>query len=104
MCDSRTIKRLPSAPRLNLTSAPTSPEQTVQEFQKHWMAIARKVIADTEDVGERFAEEARRIHYQEVPERGIRGIVTPDEREALAEEGIEVLSLPIPANLKQPLQ
>ena len=43
-----------------------------------------------------FAEEARRIHYGEIEARGIRGQTTPDEREALRDEGIEVMSLPDP--------
>jgi hypothetical protein len=64
----------------------------------------RHVLANTEDVGERFADEARRIHYGEVAERGIRGQATPDEREALLDEGIEVMPLPLPAALKEPLQ
>ena len=56
------------------------------------------------DVGQRFAEEARRIHYGEVEVRGIRGIATPDEAKALREEGIEFASLPVPQALKEPLQ
>jgi hypothetical protein len=55
-------------------------------------------------VGERFAEEARRIHYGETDARGIRGVASPQERQALHEEGIEVLSLPIPPALKGPVQ
>ena len=62
------------------------------------------MLANTEDVGERFADEARRIHYGEAAERGIRGQATPDEREALRDEGIEVMPLPLPAALKEPLQ
>jgi hypothetical protein len=69
-----------------------------------WLHAVRYAMAHTEDVGERFAEEARRIHYGEIASRGIRGQATPQEREALHEEGIEVLSLPIPAALKGPVQ
>ena len=68
------------------------------------MKMARAVIANTEDVGERFAEEARRIHYREAPERGIRGVASPDEARELADEGIEVFSLSIPDALKEPVQ
>lgn len=63
------------------------------------MEFARKVIAT--DVGDQFAEEARRIHYKEVPEHGIRGTATTEERSALAEEGIDVVSLPLPDVVKQ---
>jgi len=54
----------------------------------------RKWVASTEDVGAGFADEARRIHNQEAPERPIRGVATVDETRALHEEGIPVLPLP----------
>lgn len=117
MCADRTITRMPSAPRLNLSGAraPTSENSgsgTTQtavapasgDLQAAWLAAARAVLARTEDVGERFAEEARRIHYGESENRGIRGQVSADEREALRDEGIETFALPIPAALKDPLQ
>jgi hypothetical protein len=66
--------------------------------------MVRHVLASTEDVGDRFAEEARRIHYGETQERGIRGQASAQETEALVEEGIGVLPLPIPKALKEPLQ
>lgn len=47
-----------------------------------------------EYVGDRFAEEARRIHYQETEPRGIYGEATPKEASDLVEEGIEVHPLP----------
>jgi hypothetical protein len=112
-CESADVSRMPSAPRLNLSSAASKPEdngaalaraQAQAQAQAAMMDILRKVVANTEDVGERFVEEARRIHYQEAPERAIRGVASPAECEALADEGIEVVSLPIPAALKQPLQ
>ena len=49
-----------------------------------------------ENVGERFPEEARRIHYEEVPTRSIRGVATADETRELLEEGIMVLPAPVP--------
>jgi hypothetical protein len=54
----------------------------------------REVIRNTEDVGRRFPEEARKIHYDEVPARAIRGQASQDEAEALREEGIDFASLP----------
>ena len=108
LCDDTLIVRLPSTPRLNLSGAreaepaPQPPPQL--EAQAQWMKVVRHVLAHTEDVGERFADEARRIHYGEAAERGIRGQATPGEREALRDEGIEVMPLPLPAALKGPLQ
>ena len=58
------------------------------------MQMVRRVVADSEDVGPRFAQEARKIHYGEGKVRCIRGQASHEETEALLEEGIEVLSLP----------
>jgi len=54
------------------------------------------VLLNTENVGERFPEEARRIHRKEAPQRNIRGVATREETEDLLEEGIAVVPLPVP--------
>ena len=59
--------------------------------------LIEHVIRNSEDVGAAFPEEARKIHYQEAPERRIRGTASTEEVDALREEGIEVVALPIPA-------
>ncbi len=112
LCGDKTIGRLPSAPRLNLGAVAPTPSPTAAAtasgssapatMQHVWMEAVRQVMARTEDVGERFPEEARRIHYGEVEARGIRGQATPEQREALQEEGIEVVALPVPPALKGP--
>jgi hypothetical protein len=111
LCADKVVVRLPSAPRLNLSGArepqPTAvatPPDPALALQAQWMEMVRHVVANTEDVGERFADEARRIHYGETAERGIRGQATAEQREALADEGIDVHPLPIPAALKDGLQ
>ena len=110
LCGDTGISRLPSAPRLNLGAQPVpAPKQEVAAMpdvaiQRAWLQMVRHVMANTEDVGERFAEEARRIHHGESEERGIRGQASPEETEALLEEGIGVLPLPIPKGLKGPVQ
>lgn len=118
LCSDAVISRLPSAPRLNLsgtrevqpaTAAPSaeparSTEVAPVALQAAWLQAVRQLLERTEDVGERFAEEARRIHYGESEERGIRGQASPREREALRDEGIETLAIPLPAALKGPLQ
>ena len=106
--DTQVAKRL-SAPRLNLGAQP--PQQpgrdvmtaTDPAMQAQWLKMVRHVLANTEDVGERFAEEARRIHYGEAQERHIRGQATGEETQSLLEEGIGVLPLPIPKTLKGPV-
>lgn len=104
LCESTNISRRPSAPRLRKSvNAPSAPGQLApQDVQQQVMALMRKIVARSEDVGERFAHEARRMHYDEVPERPIRGTASRAECEALADEGIDVL--PLPSVLKQSLQ
>jgi hypothetical protein len=112
LCADRIVSRLPSAPRLNLSGAkqPAPAQEAAPaaanpaDMQKAWLQAVRQVLANTEDVGARFAEEARRIHYGEAAERGIRGQASPDERRALQDEGIDVMPLPVPTALKGPLQ
>lgn len=105
ICDSCSITRLPSAPRLSISGAQEpQAKDTNAQVQSRILDFVRKVISNTEDVGVRFAEEARRMHYNETPERAIRGVASAEEREALSEEGINVISLPLPEALKQPLQ
>ena len=120
LCADATITRLPSAPRLNLSGArapePKPADTAIADapsavssgpspapaaaMQAMWLQAVQRVLRNTEDVGERFPEEARRIHYGETEHRGIRGQASAQERAELAEEGIEVMPLPIPAALK----
>ncbi len=125
VCGNADVVRLPSAPRLNLSgarapaaevsrevepassdaSAPASVEHAVQgSATQRFVEAVAELLKSTEDVGTRFAEEARRIHYGERDAKAIRGQATPAEREALADEGIEVFTLPVPVPPKTPLQ
>jgi len=118
LCNDAEVRRLPSAPRLNLSGAQApqatpaaSPAATAAatvarsaDMQSAWLQAVRQLVERTEDVGERFAEEARRIHYGEVAQRGIRGQASPEERQALLDEGIETVAIPLPASMKGPLQ
>jgi hypothetical protein len=118
LCNDAEVRRLPSAPRLNLSGA-QAPQATpaaapaatatatvarTADMQSAWLEAVRQLVERTEDVGERFAEEARRIHYGEVAQRGIRGQASPEERQALLDEGIETVAIPLPASMKGPLQ
>jgi hypothetical protein len=113
VCSDTSITKRLSAPRLNLAAArvemPASQNlvantSTDQGLQTAWMAVARRIMASTDDVGERFAEEARKIHYGESKERGIRGQASRAETEALIDEGIAVMPLLLPEALKGSLQ
>jgi hypothetical protein len=103
VCDSADLTRVPSAPRLNISSG-TPAQLATASPQSVWLRALRELIQNTEDVGPRFAEEARRIHYGEVAERAIRGVASERERIELHEEGIEVIAVPVPPIAKEPLQ
>ena len=74
------------------------------ELQAALLKMVRHVVANTEDVGSQFADEARKMHYGETEQRNIRGQATPEETQELLEEGIQVMPLPLPESLKGPLQ
>ena len=117
LCNDAEVTKMPSAPRLNLghgtqdsasavSAAPAQDvaQMTPQHLQAAWMKMVRHVMANTEDVGHKFAEEARKIHHGEVEHRNIRGQASREETEALLDEGIDILPLPGPVGLKEPLQ
>jgi hypothetical protein len=125
LCGERDITKKLSAPRLNLattrgdkshpvaatTDADVTPSHSQevatfapQQLQAAWLQMVQHVMAHTEDVGDKFADEARKIHYGEAQERNIRGQASREETEALQEEGIAVMPLPLPSALKGPVQ
>jgi hypothetical protein len=108
VCASAKVARALSAPRLNLGAEPPQQQAaalpTSEQLQTFFFRLAREIVANTDDVGESFSEEARRIHYKEAPERGIRGVTTKQEAEALEEEGIKVMPMPFAHLLKGPVQ
>ena len=107
LCADKKVTRLPSAPRLNVSNLreqPAAVTDATSRRQSQWMQAVRHMMDNTEDVGERFPDEARRIHYGEVEERGIRGQASREDADALREEGIEVMAFRVPAALKGPVQ
>ncbi len=129
LCADKVIQKMPSAPRLNLGShqaasqpaeqggqsnLPAAPVQSNAPEaaqagasladQSNFLKALRQVLANTEDVGGRFADEARRMHYGDIEARSIRGQTSVREAVELMEEGIEVMPLPMPAALKETLQ
>ena len=113
VCASTAVRKLPTASRLNLGNAQPQPESSGKEqvampndesMRSMMLQIARHIAANSEDVGERFPEEARRIHYEEAPKRSIRGLASKDEAAELKDEGIDVMPVPFGNLLKTPLQ
>jgi hypothetical protein len=97
LCDDHGVERKPSA-RVRVTKhSPAKTDDTkaaVSGVPAEVLTSLREMVRNTEDVGERFPEEARRIHYEEAAKRSIRGRASKEEAESLKEEGIEFASLP----------
>lgn len=126
VCDSTEITRMPSAPHIAKSSSSTEltvskanmgsisgdvvaltgngHSQLEAQVQAAFLKGMRDLMDKSEDVGTAFAEEARKIHYKESPERSIRGQITLDEAEALRDNGIEVMAMPMMPALKNTLQ
>ena len=105
LCGDRAVHKRLSAPRLNLGGQkeavpgqvqPPAPlaEHEPARRQADALRALREVMARTEDVGARFASEARRMHQGEIELRQIRGRASVAEAVELIEEGIAVLPLP----------
>jgi len=111
LCQSTSIARKPSAARLNLrhplptqdsashcekpaSTAVATVSKDLAHMQAAWLRHMRQAVRAAHDVGAHFAEEARRMHAGETPERPIRGTATHKERQALVEEGISIMPVP----------
>lgn len=109
VCDSTQVHKMLSAPRLNMGRGKAEPQagtEAVQpehgvesahaltQLQAQMLKHVRDVIRSSENVGDRFAYEARRMHEGEIEHRAIRGSTTPQEREELARDGVSVLPIP----------
>jgi hypothetical protein len=117
VCGEKRVEKRLSAPRLNLghsnepdgVSASSSqdgqtPPGPPADVQAAMLQALRDVMTRTEDVGERFADEARRMHHGDAEKRNIRGRASLEEARDLLEEGIGVVPLPDLPLLKETLQ
>ncbi len=106
MCGSSSVQKQPSAPYVQTGGADDNGQavmanpELLETMRKKFVEF---VLQNTEDVGGRFAEEARAIHYKEAPDRAIRGQASEHETKALQDEGIEVFALPVPVLPKDKL-
>jgi len=110
LCSSHKIVRLPNASYVNTrkSTARRKGGQAPGEIRErsHYANLADEMLAkvvdtileNTVDVGAAFPEEARKIHYQEAPARHIRGTASAHEVDALREEGVDVVALPVSLN------
>ena len=126
MCGSQQLRKGLSAPRLNFgaqaparalaataaagTAPPPAPVTSAEDRSKQQalqaarLQASREIAQKTEDVGERFADEALRMHKGEEPQRPIRGQATPRQAMELLEEGVPVMPLALPQGSKETLQ
>lgn len=99
-CGSAAISKLLMAPSVSTARKNEEMQTLAMDAAKAEMLAKLKetvaaIKANAEDVGEKFPEEARKIHYGEADARGIIGQASLDEAQALLEEGIEIAAIPI---------
>jgi hypothetical protein len=99
ICDDAVIERRPSLNvQVGRAVVPAAERENVNAVQiqpdGEALKALRKLIASSDNVGAGFAEEARKIHYEEAPKRSIRGQATREEAAELRDEGIDFMSLP----------
>lgn len=102
VCASAAVHKLLSAPRIQRSAAPTSPSvepptagvENPGQAQAEWLQRARDMVAHAENVGERFAAEARAMHEGVQASRSIRGVASAEQARELLSDGILVLPLP----------
>ncbi len=101
ICGTHEIEKAMMAPRLGRSAKnlPAKPEKaaklpTPMEQLQLLRGLRKAIESNAENVGDRFAEEARKIHYGEADARGIYGDTSPEEAEKLADEGIDFAQVP----------
>jgi len=97
ICNTRRVNKAPMAPALSPKAGKQKSEPAPDEFRKmrQFMTGLRKYVEENaENVGNKFPEEARKIHYGEIEERPIYGQATVAEVKELIEEGLDVAPLP----------
>lgn len=86
---------IPDAPQHPAASNQLTPEsERLRTMMREMRSLRDQILAKSEYVGPRFAEEARRIHFEEAPDRAIHGEATADDVKSLADDGVDVMPLP----------
>jgi hypothetical protein len=98
VCDSHDVQKQMMAPSIaraggeKVSLSIGHPEH--RQLRDALRALRRKVESEADYVGDKFAEEARKIHFKEVDPRGIYGEATREETAALLEDGVDFMPLP----------
>ena len=94
-CNSSSVKKTVMAPRLGKkTNQILKKNKFDANIKKQFLAFQKYIEKNCQDVGEKFTQEARSIHYDKKTTKGIYGKATPEETSELKEEGIEVATIP----------
>ena len=98
MCNSNKIKRLLRGSAIkskepNETAPVLYDNNTIEQF-KQYQKIKNYVIKNFDDVGDKFADEARKIHYGESEKKNIRGTTSKEEEKSLKDEGVQFIKFP----------
>ncbi|AZV19974.1 MULTISPECIES: DUF1178 family protein [Mesorhizobium] len=98
-CGSHKVQKALMAPAVSTARKQETIALAMGEAQKQALAqlkaMAEKVRENADYVGDKFAEEARKIHFGESDPRGIYGEATLDEAKSLAEDGVEFMPIPV---------
>lgn len=98
-CGSRRVEKALMAPSVSTGRKQEKIALAMGEAQKQAMAqlkaLSQKMRENADYVGDKFADEARKIHFGEADARGIYGEATPDEAKGLAEDGVEFMPIPV---------
>ena len=94
LCGDRQIEKAVMAPRIGKATSPTPATEAAIDARAALRELRKKVEEACDYVGPEFAEEARRIHYGEAPERGIYGEASDEQAQGLVEDGISVARIP----------
>ena len=94
-CKSVRIEKAVMAPAVSGTKKTAARRASEAKAMRQFATGLRKYVQENADyVGSNFAEEARKIHYGETPDRHIYGEATPKQAQELVEEGVDVAPLP----------
>jgi hypothetical protein len=93
-CTDTSVEKAVMAPRLGRSREASPPAMSPAQFRAALITLRRQIESNCDYVGNRFAEEARRIHNGETDAHGIYGEATEDESRELADEGISFGRIP----------
>jgi hypothetical protein len=102
VCNSAAVEKALMAPALSRSGGEKVSEKVSlsighpehAQIREALKALRQKVVSEADYVGDKFAEEARKIHFKDVEARGIYGEATRDEVASLIEDGVDFMPLP----------